>query len=62
MNKPLGTDIVNLVGKIVEVETGDITYTGRLIEVGEDEVQIESVSGWVVIPIERVVSIREKRA
>jgi len=53
--------MVNLVGKIVEVETGDMTYIGRLVEVGEDEVQIESVSGWVVIPIERIASIREKR-
>jgi hypothetical protein len=50
----------NLVGKIVEVETGEMTYTGRLIEVGEDEVQLESVSGWIVIPVEKIVFIKEK--
>lgn len=52
--------MINLIGKIVEVETGDMTYTGRLVEVGEDEVQLESKSGWVVIPVEKVVSIKEK--
>lgn len=52
--------MINLVGKIVEVETGEMTYTGRLIEVGEDEVQLESVSGWLVIPVEKIVFIKEK--
>jgi hypothetical protein len=55
-----GVTMINLVGKIVEVETGDMTYTGKLIEVGEDEVQLESVSGWIVVPVEKIVSIKEK--
>jgi hypothetical protein len=52
--------VINLVGKIVEVETGEMTYTGRLIEVGEDEVQLESKTGWIVIPVEKIVFIKEK--
>ncbi|MFZ6016447.1 MAG: hypothetical protein ACOYU0_02315 [Nitrospirota bacterium] len=51
--------MIDLVGKIVEVETGDIVYTGRLIEVGEDDVHLESETGWIVIPINRIVFIRE---
>jgi hypothetical protein len=52
--------VINLIGKIVKVETGDMTYTGRLIEVGEDEVQLESTTGWIVIPVEKIVFIKEK--
>ncbi|MEW6674664.1 MAG: hypothetical protein AB1348_01365 [Nitrospirota bacterium] len=51
--------MIDLVGKIVKVETGDIVYTGRLIEVGEDDVHLESETGWIVIPINRIVFIRE---
>lgn len=54
-----GRFMIDLVGKIVEVETGDIVYTGRLIEVGEDDVHLESETGWIVIPINRIVFIRE---
>jgi len=44
----------------VIVETAETMYTGRLIEVGEEEVHLESEMGWVVIPVQRVTSIREK--
>ncbi|MDI6890858.1 MAG: hypothetical protein QMC83_07985 [Thermodesulfovibrionales bacterium] len=53
--------MLDLVGKIVEVETGEMTYTGRLIEVGEDEVQLESESGWITIPVDMIAFIREKK-
>lgn len=53
--------MIDLIGKIVEVETGDITYIGKLIEVGEDDVHIEAITGWVVIPIDRIAYIREKK-
>ncbi|MEJ2683617.1 MAG: hypothetical protein P8Z71_04375 [Candidatus Sulfobium sp.] len=49
-----------LVGKIVEVHTADITYTGRLVEVGEEDVYLESESGWVVVPVGTVAFIKEK--
>ena len=52
--------MIDLVGKIVEVETQETTYTGKLIEIGENEVHLESESGWIVIPVERIALIREK--
>ncbi|MEW6419459.1 MAG: hypothetical protein AB1480_15325 [Nitrospirota bacterium] len=52
--------MIDLVGKIVDVETPDIIYTGKLIEVGEEEVHLESESGWIVIPVEKIMLIREK--
>jgi hypothetical protein len=50
-----------LIGKIVEIETGDVKYAGRLIEIGEEEVHIESETGWIVLPIEVIALIREKK-
>jgi len=44
----------------VIVETAETMYAGKLIEVGEEEVHLESEMGWVVIPMQRVTSIREK--
>lgn len=52
--------MIELVGKIVEVEADEMTYIGRLIEIGEDEVHLESESGWIVIPVEKIAFIREK--
>lgn len=52
--------MVDLVGKIVDVQTQGMTYTGKLIEVGEAEVYLESESGWIVIPVDSIAFIREK--
>jgi hypothetical protein len=52
--------VIDLIGKLVIVETAEAMYTGILIEVGEEEVHLESEMGWVVIPMQRVTSIREK--
>ena len=49
-----------LVGKTVVVETFEVTYTGRLVELGEQEVYLQSDTGWIVIPIDRVTNIQEK--
>lgn len=53
--------MIDLIGKIVEIETVDITYVGKLIEVGEDEVHLEATTGWVIIPADKIVYIREKK-
>jgi hypothetical protein len=56
-----GADVFDLVGKMVTVEAVDgITYSGKLVEIGEEEVHLESEMGWIVIPVERVSNIREK--
>jgi hypothetical protein len=52
--------MIELTGKMVEVGTAETVYSGRLVEVNEYEVHLESESGWVVIPVERVAYIREK--
>jgi len=52
--------VVDLIGKMVIVETHETTYTGKLVEIGEEEVHLESEMGWIVIPVDRIASIREK--
>jgi len=54
--------MIELIGKIVDVETTETLYTGKLIEVGEQEVHLQSESGWIVIPVEKVTSIKEREA
>ncbi len=51
--------MIELIGKIVEVGTPETTYMGRLAEVNEEEVYLETEEGWVVVPIEKVAYIRE---
>ncbi len=52
----------DLTGKTVIVETQETSYTGKLIEIGEEEVHLETEMGWIVIPVERIASIREKES
>lgn len=52
--------MLDLIGKLVTVETPETVYAGRLVEIGETEVYLESEMGWMVIPTERVISVREK--
>jgi hypothetical protein len=53
-------NVLDLIGKMVVVRTQETLYNGKLIEVSEQEVHLESVSGWIVIPVNRVASIEEK--
>ncbi len=50
----------DLVGEDVEVLALETTYKGKLIEIGETEVYIEAESGWIAIPVEKIISIKEK--
>jgi hypothetical protein len=53
--------MIDLIGKMVVVSAEDgITYTGKLVEIGEEEVHLESDTGWVIVPVERIASITEK--
>jgi hypothetical protein len=47
-----------LIGKEVEVNTVEITYRGVLIEVGENEIQLQSQYGWISIPLEKVTDVK----
>ena len=51
--------MIELIGKVVEVGTPETTYLGRLAEVNEEEVYLETEGGWVVVPLDRIAYIRE---
>ncbi len=54
--------MIELIGRIVIVEAVEgIIYTGKLIEIGEEEVHLESEMGWIVIPNDRIATIKEKK-
>jgi hypothetical protein len=52
--------MIDLIGTIVEVGTGEALYVGKLVEVNEFELHLESESGWIVVPIERIAFVRPK--
>jgi hypothetical protein len=52
--------MTDLIGTIVEVGTGEALYVGKLVEVNEYEIHLESESGWVVVPIERIAFVRPR--
>jgi hypothetical protein len=49
-----------LIGKRVEVITGDVTYSGILVEIGETEIYLQAEEGWITVPVERVVDVRKQ--
>jgi len=51
--------LIELMGRRVVVEANGITYTGRLVEIGETEVHLETESGWITLQTDHVVDIRE---
>lgn len=48
-----------LTGKEVEVVTFETIYRGTLVEIGESEVYLQSDTGWIVVPVDKVVEIKE---
>lgn len=52
--------MLDLIDKIVEVGTGETLYAGRLVEVNESELYLESETGWIVVPVKNVAFVREK--
>ena len=54
--------MIDLIGKIVEVGTVETLYVGKLIEINENEIHLETESGWLVVPIERVAFVRERES
>jgi hypothetical protein len=52
--------IEELIGKEVEVIALDIVSRGVLVEVNDKEVHLQSERGWIVIPMDRVMDIKEK--
>lgn len=52
--------MMELVGRVVEVGTAELLYTGRLSWISESDAWLESETGWVCVPLENIVFIREK--
>jgi len=48
-----------LTGREVEVITFETVYRGILIEIGADEVHLQSETGWIVVPVKKIVDITE---
>ncbi len=51
-------DYHRLVGKEVEVTADGMVYRGRLVEMGEEDLHLESPGGWTTILLDRVSSVR----
>ncbi len=49
--------IHELIGKDVVVHANGITYTGKLVEVNENEVYLQSETGWLTIPNTQIEQI-----
>ena len=52
------TAVQELIGKKVIVISSETTYRGILIEIGEHEVHLRSETGWIVVPVDRIVDIK----
>lgn len=49
----------HLIGKIVEVEANEVTYTGKLVEINETETHLQTEVGWIVIMNNQIAGIKE---
>ena len=47
-----------LTGREVEVTTYETVYTGILVEIGEIDVHLQSESGWIIVPVDKIVDIK----
>ena len=53
--------LTGLVRKRVEIHArGGIVYRGVFIEASEDTIHLKCDTGWITIPMERVVSVKEE--
>lgn len=55
--------LASLLRKRVEVSArGGITYKGLFVEANESELYLKCETGWVTVPMERVISVKEEGA
>lgn len=50
----------DLTGEIVDLMANNVIYTGRLVEIGETDVYLETESCCLTIPVEQIAFIRKK--
>ncbi len=46
------------IGKEVEVTTVETVYRGTLIEISENEIMLQSQSGWIAVSMNKVTDVR----
>ena len=51
-------NLIDLIGKEVEVTASGMLYRGRLIEVSETEVFLQGEMGWIQIMVKDVTDIK----
>ena len=58
------TDLMQMIGKEVEIIANGMTYRGTLIEVSESEVNVKTLLQWLSLPASSVSQIKlaEKRS
>jgi hypothetical protein len=49
----------HLTGRQVIVYTLDTTYKGKLIEMSDQELYLQTEEGWIVVPVDRIADIKE---
>jgi hypothetical protein len=54
------SNLMGLIGQEVEVMSDGMLYRGRLIEVSETEVFLQSELGWIQLSVEKVTEIRPR--
>jgi len=52
--------LMGLIGQEVEVMSDGMLYRGRLIEVSETDVFLQSELGWIQLSVEKVTEIRPR--
>ncbi len=57
MEVPVDEPYWQLVGRKVEVRANDVTYRGILVEMGPDEIHLESEAGWITLPMSQVTAV-----
>ena len=62
MEKVSKNTFENMKNKIVDVIADGILYRGVLIGADEKDLYLKSSTRWIVLPMEKVTSIRENNA
>ena len=55
-------DIIEMIGKEVEVSANGVVYRGVLIEVSDTELHLKGMLGYVSLPVISVTSVRPAEA
>ena len=51
-----------LMGREVEVMAAGILYRGKFVEMTHEDVKLRGPTGWIILPVDRVSSVKEAGA